>query len=288
MQPSPIIVGHFVGAGEKYFLMRLLGWWHGAVDTVPVAASAGGELSQRRVFPPGVRLLALRRHSLRLDPQNARDVFSLMAQFIYLAFLLGRRAVLPAVPCELAAARQPPSSLFDVAPLANQRMCSAHEVEWLPEVSVPPSWSLAAVASRRLAVSSSMATRDKSLACCQLVPREPCVDGSGTHRHLHEELIFHERDHAQLQSELPTSATRYARTTFAELFVNGSIPTDPAPITPVLVLDATNAHSLEGLPSHAHLARWLRTSRPFKLLSSELPHAHSCIREMRSRIKSKR
>ena len=124
-------------------------------------------------------------------------------------------------------------------------------------------------------------------ACCQLVPRDACIDGTGTHRHLHEELIFHERDHAMLLSELPASAALRARTTLAQLIGNGSVPIDPSPITPVLVLDADEG-ALHGLPPLARLARWMPKSWAFKLLTSALPQTHGCISDLRARIRASR
>ena len=282
VQPSPIMVGHLVGTGGKFFLMRLLGWWHSQVDEVAVAALPGDGPLRRRVFPSGVRLLVLRKHSLRFDLHGVDDVLSLIVRFVFLAFVLGRRAVLPSLPCELAAARQPDSSPFDIAPLANQSLCDegARQIEWLPEISVPPRWTSTAAAKR-----TRRKEKGTSQACCQPVPRDTCIDGTGTHRHLHEELIFHDRDHALLLSELPSTAARHFLTTFAQLAGNGSMPIDPAPNTPVVVLDAKGAHTLDGLPSHAQLARWLSRSRAFKQLSSELPQVHGCGRDLRARLR---
>ena len=162
-------------------------------------------------------------------------------------------------------------------------MCDvgARQIEWLPEISVPPRWTLTAAAKR-----TSRKKKGTSQACCQPVPRDTCIDGTGTHRHLHEELIFHERDHALLLSELPPAATRRIRTTFAQLLTgNGSMPIDPAPNTPVIVLDARQTPTLDGVPSHAQLARWLSRSRAFKQLSSELPQVHGCVRDLRTRLR---
>ena len=283
VQPSPIMVGHLVGTGGKFFLMRLLGWWHSQVDEVAVAAPSGGELLHRRVFPPGVRLLVLRRHSLRVDLHGADDTWSLIVRFIFLAFVLGRRAVLPSFPCELTAALYQETSPFDVAPLANESMCDvgARQIEWLPEISVPPRWTSTAAAER-----TSRRKKGVPQACCQPVPRDTCIDGTGTHRHLHEELILHERDHALLLSELHPAATRRVHTSFAQLLAgNGSIPTDPDPNTPVVVLDAREAPTLDALPSYAQLARWLSRSRAFKRLSSELPQLRGCVRDLRARLR---
>lgn len=275
---SPVMVGHLVGVDYKFFLMRLLGWWHSEVDVTPTVAGP-------RVFPPDMRLLVLRgRHGLRLTKARVRETFAAVARFMWLAFLLGRRAVLPMLPCELAAARQhyhPDTSLFDVAPLAEPALCSeaARAEEWLPPVRVPPSFTSKRVQAREATAKGSGVGVE---ACCQLVPRLSCIDGTGTHRHLHEELALHERDHALLMSELPPSTQKRALTTFTAL-KGDAAPADPSPDAPSLVVDGADLE--EHLPSLETLQRLMERDRgPYQRLVTDLPHARGCVRDMRRRM----
>ena len=277
---SPVMVGHLVGVDYKFFLMRLLGWWHSEVDVTPTVTGP-------RVFPPHVRLLGLRgRHGLRLTTNRVHETFAAVARFMWLAFLLGRRAVLPMLPCELAAARQhyhPDTSLFDVAPLAEPSLCSdaARAHEWLPPVRVPPAFTFERVQARETTARGDGVGVE---ACCQLVPRLACIDGTGTHRHLHEELALHERDHALLMSELPPSAPKRALTTFASL-MRDMEPTDPSPGAPALVVDGADLE--QHLPSLATLQRLMERDRgAYQRAAIDLPHVRGCVRDMRRRIRA--
>ena len=121
-RPSPVMIGHLVGCTSKHLIMRQLGWWHYEVSAADMlaakeegrsaaakAAAAKAATTQpqqptpTRAFPPDARVLVLRHHNLRMRaPDDVHGVWDVLRRFSMLALALGRRAVLPLVPCGLS------------------------------------------------------------------------------------------------------------------------------------------------------------------------------------------
>jgi hypothetical protein len=128
-RPSPVMIGHLVGCTSKHLMMRQLGWWHYEVSAHDALAAGGGGADSHlakaspavaspagrkaraaaaatlptRAFPPDARVLVLRWHGLHMAaPKDIFGVWDVTRRFSMLALALGRRAVLPLIPCELA------------------------------------------------------------------------------------------------------------------------------------------------------------------------------------------
>ena len=275
---SGVAVGHFVGQIPKAFEMRLLGWWNYAVDSQVSDASAPARLPhvlRRR------RVLLLRRHTLTLHRrESVAPLQSAMIRFILLAFLAGRVAVLPLIPCSLPldkstlGMRDP--NFWTILPLGDSTLCSgaARSLEWTLDAH-PATWSATAARDARL-------TR-RTEGCCQLIPHR-CVSADAS---VSDEPVLNERDAGRLLAELrdynaPQSTRRHSRVITLATVANASAR------TPLLILDAgagaadaAAANSLlldnAALPLTL-LARAVANSERFRHLKRRQPRAARCFR----------
>ena len=142
--PPPVLIGHLVGVKAKFWILRMLGWWHYDAARPPPAY----ERDRRRrshnnknrraattassspppppptpsilhrppsstlpaVFPRvTVRPLVLRGHDLHLGttPKGIATLRKQLVRFVLLALSLGRRAVVPLVRCDIPTAETP-------------------------------------------------------------------------------------------------------------------------------------------------------------------------------------
>lgn len=322
--PSPVLIGHFVTQKLKFVLMRLMGWWHYDLERhadskyelrterekLGTGAAGGTPLPPRRrrlVFPPASgKALVLRRHRIRLQPRSVggdlttRGVHRLVAlreslvRFMFLALAVGRRAVLPAVPCELSpmGPRIPRALWGDttIVQMRNASLCgdAAREPTWVLEPSVAPAESWATV--RKASVDPGLLTRSSSGGgCCQLVVNERCLDTFGTQHALHQEAVWFERDLGHLVREAAAESARTA---------DGGGAPPPFPVVPlsslvgdanqslealwrhaaarVVVVDAGDSDSLEALPP---LQRLISMYKETKLArQGRLPKMDGCLR----------
>ena len=211
-QPAPVVIGSLVGVKARFWTMRVLGWWH-------YEASRPAPPAPAVVFPKAsVRPLVLRSHALRLGPKYSSDLRKLRAQLLrwtLLALALGRRAVLPAVPCTIPAPEMPPEMQSDalLVKLMGSSSCDARtrRASWRLSASIPPEPS-----HEQLRVTPEMSvignystvqsiedydgTR-RTAGCCTLLPVRSCVDQVGERGELGDELMLNERDLGWLATE---------------------------------------------------------------------------------------
>ena len=170
------------------------------------------------IFPKSsVRPLVLRGHTLRLRGRyHAADVHYVrvrLARWTLLAIALGRRAVLPMIPCELTADGWPelPAHMQDssvLTKLLGTSGCDARSrtPSWRLAASVAPLASpqqLRATAEMRAIgnYSSVLDPRPIGAGCCVLLPERRCVDQLGERGELGDEIVLSERDLGWLGSE---------------------------------------------------------------------------------------
>lgn len=280
--PTPMGIAHMVGERGKFVLMRLFGWWDYRVDLHPFVPQRLAELSHTAsglpangglppgaastlaaadtgvdpaiprvrsfVFPSSVRVLVLRGSSAALaigrgGTLRPAQLFAILSRWAVVALALGRRLVLPFVPCDLDRARslrKPLNSVASVIKLDAPELCDGSASDD-PFWAAPPSSPLRhaspsarvqlqlqqfAGGGRRLrgigksggggrgrrTDSGGDAKRGARRGCCSLLLRPAkCVDEFGTRRMLHEEMLFVERDLSRLESEaatMPAPSTR--------------------------------------------------------------------------------
>ena len=102
-RPPPVLIGHLVGSKAKFWILRLLGWWHYDAARLPPVEAASADV-KGPVFPASaVRPLVLRGHELQLGkhPADVRKLRRALVRWVLLAIALGRRAVIPLVPCDI-------------------------------------------------------------------------------------------------------------------------------------------------------------------------------------------
>ena len=309
--PSPVLIGHFVTQKLKFVLMRLMGWWHYDLERFADSkyevrvererqSAAGGKLLPRRrrlVFPPASsKALVLRRHRISLQPKaagselNARGVHRLVAlreslvRFMFLALAVGRRAVLPAVPCAITpmGPRIPRALWGDttVVQMRNASLCgdAAREPTWVLEPSVAPAESWTTV--RKASVDSALLMR--SGGCCQLVVNERCLDPYGTQHALHQEAVWFERDLGHLVHEARAAdggkAPPFPVVALSSLVGGANQSLDALwqhAAARVVVVDAEDSDSLEALPP---LDRLIAMYKETKLgRQGRLPRMEGCL-----------
>ena len=250
MRPSPVMVGHLVGCTSKHLVMRQLGWWHYAVsaydslvaarrsapsssrptDTAApapaaAAASAFGATTRSaapwRAFPADARVLVLRSHALRMSaPRDVDGMWDVVRRFSMLALALGRRAVLPLIPCELApcAPRVPNplrSSLYTVT-IGDAAACAtdaaaatlnATEHSLTPRAyEAPLGWAPSPDTSGWWWTPGRKTRNRVHGGCCQPLPNyAPCIDPAGARRPLGNEPLLATADLARLLHEVRPS-----------------------------------------------------------------------------------
>ena len=232
-RPAPVLVGHVVGSKAKFWLLRLLGWWRYDAATpeetfprVDAAGEAKGEAmaaaTRPAVFPAAVvRPLVLRgAHGLSIpythSRTNASGVHALRTALVHwslLGLVLGRRPVLPFVPCEVPVPETPPSLRKStiVVKLADPALCdeSTRAPGWrlVPTVPLEPSpmHLRRTVEMGALGDYSSVSTWPPARApsCCQLMPALKCIDQYGADGELFDELLLNERDLGHLAHAYP-------------------------------------------------------------------------------------
>ena len=212
-----------------------------------------------------LRVLVLRRHNLAWRPmqkgQTAADsdgVPLAMARWALLALALGRRAVLPFVPCEVPrnVPALPPQLWETIIPFSNVSWCDAAARE--PRAALPPAAALGwSAAGADTAANTARSAHGERSACCLWVPPAACVDLVGRRAGgLRGELLLTEPDYGQLLGEAPRKlrdyrTARVANTTWVTAV--GPVGRDLGPTgisldstersTRVLVLDAAAASS---------------------------------------------
>jgi hypothetical protein len=151
-----------------------------------------------------LRVLVLRRHKLAWRPmQKGRAVADsdgvplAMARWVLLALALGRRAVLPFVPCEIPrnVPALPPQLWETVIPFSNVSWCDAAARE--PRAALPAAAALGWSAARADAAGNAARNeRGERSACCLWVPPAACVDLVGRRvGGLRGELLLTEPDY---------------------------------------------------------------------------------------------
>ena len=219
-RPSPVVIGHLAGAPRaKAPIARLLGWWHYEADR---------EAFQRTTFPPDTRVLVMRGHGLQLRPEPGRlsEVHALMSRWMVLAAALGRRAVLPTIPCPTTPSNVkkgskcvpalPPAmaGAMLVVPLNDPTLCEASS-----NLSSSNAWRRQGDIRWEPPTRPSDADEGRRSVCCQYLPTiAACVNPYGRDdRPLHQEPALLEPDLAQLLAEDPEAATAAVHKPLASL-----------------------------------------------------------------------
>ena len=226
-RPSPVLVGHMVGCTSKHLTMRQLGWWHYSVSaedtggTVAQAAAAApmasGAAPLRAVFPRRSRVLVLRSAGLVIDePSDIFVVWDVLRRFAMLALALGRRAVLPLLPCALGpCAPRVPGPLrtrMVMISMGDGELCNdetrvlSHASRTVPllrrDVEAPLGWTPSVNTSEWWWDARRTHAGRVRPGCCQAVPTlSACVDASGARRTLSEEPLLCEADLGRLLLE---------------------------------------------------------------------------------------
>lgn len=293
VRPSPVMIGHLVGCTSKHLIMRQLGWWRYEVSAADAFAAAHPLLppttprSRRgsatsvsppadlatlmpstrpwRAFPADTRVMVLRRHALRMSvPTDVYAVWDAIRRFAMLALALGRRAVVPLIPCALqpCAPRVPDPlrPLLYTVTLGDAAACAEPGNATVEDVA------LGSTTERDLtprAVDSPLGwqpTPDPSEwwwdarrvskvrhGCCQPIPSfGACIDAAGARRPLGTEPLLSTADLGRLLAEMRHASSGAAR---------NAAPSDAAPppasISTVQLSGAWSDDSLDELRSHA-------------------------------------
>lgn len=211
-QPPPVVIGSLVGVKARFWMTRVLGWWHYEASRQPPPASAV-------VFPrSSVRPLVLRGHALHLGPKHSSEFRKLRAHLLrwtLLALALGRRAVLPMVPCTIPTPEMPPEMVGDalLVKLMGSSSCDARtrRASWRLAAAIPPeaSHEQLRITPEMSAIGNYSAVADiadydgtrRNAGCCALLPVRSCVDQVGERGELRDELLLNERDLGWLVAE---------------------------------------------------------------------------------------
>ena len=258
----------------------------------PMMRGDGGDGA--RVFRDDARLLVLRWHSLHIGaPNDVGGAWDAIRRFSMLALSLGRRAVLPLVPCALSpcAPRVPTPlrpflatiTIGDAAACAEEPLTSRRlTAEALaPRASrAPLGWAPSPNTSLWWWEPRRRQQRAERAGCCQPIPLfGPCIDPAGARRPLGHEPLLATADLAQFLAEASTSAARHApaEVATAHLPANWTDAAfndlrDPMASHRVLVLDAAG-EPLRRLPSIA----WLKASGGAGAAEAIGPHAARCF-----------
>ena len=235
-RPSPVMIGHLVGCTSKHLIMRQLGWWHyqvsaydaliatqrRAVITRPAQTSAATTASSSppwRAFAEDTRVLVLRAHALHISvPTDVHGMWDAVRRFSMLALAVGRRAVIPLVPCDLTpcAPRVPNplrSSLYTVT-IGDAGACddsttafatnetSARELTPRPHES-PIGWNPSPDTSAWWWQPGRKAASRVSMGCCQPIPHfASCIDPAGARRPLGSEPLLATADLGRFLEEV--------------------------------------------------------------------------------------
>jgi len=327
-QPSPVVVGHTVGVRIKLWIMRALGWWQydaearaatwprdaadarwGGMAVVQVASGPGGATEQamqrpRRVFSAHSRLLVMRgHHELRWRSLKSTDgVPAVMARWILIALALGRRPVIPLVPCMLSSRNGLPLGMYEnLIPLRNHSLCDRAALE--PHATIAAEASVGWSAGWSATVDSTEVTRSVEAAhgpcCCVWVPPAPaCIDAVGTGANgLRGELLLTETDLGRLLSE--ARAERRAKVKVVSLTQLGSGSGAGAPNVSlladlrrlgrsrarVLVLDVAHGpplHLLGNLEELQAAAAAMAASDKFVRQGVDASYAPNCLSSLHS------
>jgi hypothetical protein len=174
-----------------------------------------------RVFPPSTRVLVLRSHGVHIHTsEDIPNAWEVVRRFAMLGLLLGRRPVLPLLPCALSpcaprvpnplraslvmisfgdaaacadpepgvVAGEPVETRVSEATLLREMMVGGHGREggetpygWVPSPNTSRWWWVTRPASRRRGQRATLPRVRRG--CCQAVPAAvSCVDPSGARR----------------------------------------------------------------------------------------------------------
>ena len=220
------MVAHVVGTKLKYTMLRVLGWWSYRASLEPpalrkpshkarggqavaIGAAVAGPGRSEYVFPRSMRLLVLRGHdydwnslatqSLTAKPEGRPDRLSTpaaMAHWLLLALALGRRPVLPYLPCKLPPHGLPPQHWEAVLLLRNGSYCdrAARAPHWTAASETPLGWAGSSGMTR--------AQPDAHGCCCMWVPPQECIDTLATRPSgLRGEMVLTESDAGRFVEE---------------------------------------------------------------------------------------
>ena len=165
---------------------------------------------QAHAFPEDARALVLRRHALRMaSSDDVAGMWLVIRRFCMLALALGRRAVLPLVPCVLSpcAPRVPNplrSSLSTIS-LGDPVACREDSQVGSPSdlmprpVDSPLGWHASPDTSKWWGTAIA---RRPHPGCCQPIPHfYPCIDPAGARRPLGAEPLISTADLVRLLEE---------------------------------------------------------------------------------------
>jgi len=229
---STAIVPTSVGGGSPVV-------WH-ASSVSPTASPSSAPVPPPRVFPPSTRVLVLRSHGVHIHTsEDIPNAWEVVRRFAMLGLLLGRRPVLPLLPCALSpcaprvpnplraslvmisfgdaaacadpepgvVAGEPVETRVSEATLLREMMVGGHGREggetpygWVPSPNTSRWWWVTRPASRRR---GQRATPPRvRRGCCQAVPAAvSCVDPSGARRPMCEEPLLCAADLRRLLAE---------------------------------------------------------------------------------------
>jgi hypothetical protein len=159
------------------------------------------------VFPLSVRPLVLRGHALRVKSEpgaSLQPLLSQLALWSLLALALGRRPVMPLLPCVIPPP-EVPAQLRDtvlLVKIAERSLCDAPTrlSSWRMAASTQPEHSHEAlrVTKEMSALGDYKGVMDwpprRAAGCCQVLPELKCIDQYGDGGELAEELMLSESD----------------------------------------------------------------------------------------------
>ena len=231
----------------------------------------GDRAGSRRVFPTGhPRMLVLRgSHGLHLPyASSGRSIKSLHKQLVrwsLLALAIGRRAVIPLVPCEIPVPDTPNSlrKASLIIKLSAPTLCNASVQS--------ASWRMKPTAALNVSPMSMHRTRemkamgdyskvmrwppDRASSCCQLIPALRCIDQFGSGDELYQEMLFNERDLGWLESEADRLGEPI-RSTILRVGTSTNLTLADLrskAMAQVLVIDITADGTLESIPTLADI-----------------------------------
>jgi hypothetical protein len=208
-RPPPILMGHLVGSITKLWVLRLFGWWHYDAGRLPPTPGGGDKANP--VYPAHeVRPLVLRGHSLVLGRtvDSLRRLQHQLLRWTLLAIALGRRAVIPLVPCSHPTPDVPVDLNFIsvLIKMADSTACGAdaRAPSWRlpPTVPIEPSHErLTATTEMDRMIRYGLRKEPPAASCCQLIPEVKCIDRFGDRGELKDELMLCERDLGWIDAE---------------------------------------------------------------------------------------
>ena len=292
----------------KFWILRMLGWWHYEATRPPAESGAPPRLSPPPVFPATtVRPLVLRGHALSVGtkPEDVTRARRQLVRFVLLALALGRRAVLPLLPCDIPVPETPVAIRNHAAmlKLSDRAMCdgAARQASWSLPPNIAPEPS-----HERLRVTAEMAAMGdyskvmkwpppRAPSCCQLIPELRCVDKYGEHGELQDELMLCERDFGWLLHEAKGgegASVAVARAESASPLTLDSLRSHSDARTLVIDLNgaAAGADALAMLPSEVEVEKTVRQAldqRGGDVAGGELrlpAGSHACVQRLFSLV----